>query len=111
MLSRDASDVGFSVNGSIPAFSQIVELNASENFHSMGRVRIIAMPQNVEMDNRKNGGPNFLEAWRKRRKMTLEELATQIGTSPSVIGYLESGERGLSAKWLRRLAKIWDFVG
>lgn len=56
------------------------------------------------MDDRKNGGPNFLEAWRKRRQMTLEQLAGEIGTSASVIGYLESGERGLSAKWLRKLA-------
>src|SRR5690606_15943210 len=60
--------------------------------------------QTVDMDERKNGGPNYLEAWRKRRKMTLEQLAGEIGTSPSVIGYLESGERGLSAKWLRKLA-------
>lgn len=56
------------------------------------------------METRKNGGPNYLKAWRDRRRMTLEELAEAIGTSASVIGYLESGERGLSAKWLRRLA-------
>jgi len=84
--------------------SQIVEIKARGNFHTMGRVYTSVFPQTVDMDERKNGGPNYLEAWRKRRKMTLEQLAGEIGTSPSVIGYLESGERGLSAKWLRKLA-------
>lgn len=84
--------------------SQIVEIKASGKFHRVGRVNFVTFPQTVDMDERKNGGPNYLEAWRKRRKMTLEQLAGEIGTSPSVIGYLESGERGLSAKWLRKLA-------
>ena len=56
------------------------------------------------MDQRKNGGPNHLEAWRKRRKMSQQQLADAIKTTTSVISYLEQGERGLSAKWLRRLA-------
>ena len=36
--------------------------------------------------------------------MTLEQLAEKVGTSPGMISMLESGDRGLSAKWLRRLA-------
>jgi transcriptional regulator with XRE-family HTH domain len=52
----------------------------------------------------KNAGPNYLRAWRLFREMTQEELAEKVGTNANVIGYLESGERGLSAKWLRRLA-------
>lgn len=52
----------------------------------------------------KNGGPNFLRAWRLYRKMTQEELAEAVGTNANMIQYLETGERGLSAKWLRRLA-------
>ena len=31
-----------------------------------------------------------------------------VGTNANMIGYLESGERGLSAKWLRRLATALD---
>ncbi len=52
----------------------------------------------------KNGGPNNLQAWRRFRGMSLEELANAVGTNANQIGYLETGERGLSLKWLRRLA-------
>lgn len=38
--------------------------------------------------------------------MTQEELAARVEppTNANMIQYLETGERGLSAKWLRRLA-------
>lgn len=36
--------------------------------------------------------------------MSQDQLAEMIGTKGNVIGHLESGERGLSDKWLRRLA-------
>jgi transcriptional regulator with XRE-family HTH domain len=61
-------------------------------------------------DSDKNGGPNYLRAWRLFRKgkdgkpLTQEELAERVGTNANMIQYLETGERGLSAKWLRRLA-------
>jgi transcriptional regulator with XRE-family HTH domain len=47
---------------------------------------------------------NYLRAWREFRRMTQAELAAIIGTEGSVISLLESGDRGLSDKWLRRLA-------
>lgn len=56
----------------------------------------------------KNGGPNFLREWRTYRKLTQQELAALVETSANMIQYLESGERGLSAKWLRRLAPALD---
>ena len=56
------------------------------------------------MDSDKNGGPNFLRAWRTFRGMTQDQLAEAVGTNANMIQYLETGERGLSAKWLRRLA-------
>jgi transcriptional regulator with XRE-family HTH domain len=52
----------------------------------------------------KNDGPNFLRAWREFRKLTQAELAEKVGTNQNMIAYLENGERGLSAKWLRKLA-------
>src|SRR5690606_15035766 len=58
----------------------------------------------ANMASDKNGGPNFLQAWREFREMTQEELAKAVGTTGAVISLLESSERGLSAKWLRRLA-------
>ena len=36
--------------------------------------------------------------------MTLAQLAERVGTNANMIGYLESGEHGLTAKWLRKLA-------
>lgn len=36
--------------------------------------------------------------------MTQQQLADAVGTNANMIGYLEEGERGLSLKWLRRLA-------
>jgi transcriptional regulator with XRE-family HTH domain len=47
---------------------------------------------------------NYLRAWREYRLMTQAELAAAVGTEGSVISLLESGERGLSDMWLRRLA-------
>src|SRR5688500_12631095 len=49
---------------------------------------------------------NHLKAWREHRKLTQEELADKAGTSKSVISDLENEKRGLSSKWLRRLAPI-----
>ncbi len=59
-------------------------------------------------DDDKNGGPNFLRAWRDYRHLTQAELAERVGTNANMIGYLETGERGLSLKWLRKLADALD---
>jgi transcriptional regulator with XRE-family HTH domain len=59
-------------------------------------------------DQDKNGGPNYLREWRMFRRMTQQQLADAVGTNANMIQYLESGERGLSAKWLRRLAPVLD---
>ncbi|HEY5107261.1 MAG TPA: helix-turn-helix transcriptional regulator [Caulobacteraceae bacterium] len=48
--------------------------------------------------------PNFLKAWREHRGLTQVKLAEVIGTTGAVISLLESGDRRLSDKWLRRLA-------
>jgi transcriptional regulator with XRE-family HTH domain len=47
---------------------------------------------------------NYLRAWREFRKLTQEQLADKVGTDKAVISLLESGNRGLSDKWLRKLA-------
>ena len=49
---------------------------------------------------------NFLRAWREHRRMTQAKLAEAVGTSGAVISLLESGDRGLSDKWLRQLAPV-----
>ena len=47
---------------------------------------------------------NYLRAWREYRGMTQAQLAAVVGTEGSVISLLESGDRGLSDRWLRPLA-------
>ena len=49
---------------------------------------------------------NFLRAWREYRRMTQSQLAESVGTTGAVISLLESGQRGLNDKWLRRLAPV-----
>lgn len=50
------------------------------------------------------GNRNYLRAWREFREMSQEALAEKVGTTGSVISMLENGNRGLSDKWLRKLA-------
>lgn len=52
--------------------------------------------------------PNFLRAWREYRGMTQAKLAEAVDTTGAVISLLEAGERGLSDRWLRRLAPVLD---
>lgn len=56
------------------------------------------------MGDEKNGGPNYLRAWREFRGLSQGKLAELVNTNQNMIAYLESGERALSAKWLRKLA-------
>ena len=53
-----------------------------------------------------NGGPNHLEAWRRKAGLSQSDLATAVDTTQGMIAHLEAERRGLSAKWLRRLAPV-----
>jgi transcriptional regulator with XRE-family HTH domain len=89
--------------------SQIVSFGASPFCHSLCVADFARMAQFVTMENQdKNGGPNHLRAWREYRGLTQAQLGERVGTNSNMIGYLEAGERGLSAKWLRKLADALD---
>lgn len=88
----------------MPSLSQIVTTDASPSFHILCGAFSVTECDIAGMDADKNGGPNNLRVWREFRKLTQAELAERVGTNANMIGYLESGERGLSAKWLRKLA-------
>lgn len=89
--------------------SQIVTSDATPIFHRLCGAGCFTNCDTAGMaDNDKNGGPNHLKAWRLFRGLTQEQLAELVETNANMIGYLESGERGLSAKWLRRLAPALD---
>ena len=88
----------------IPPLSHIVKAKARTKFHSLGKAESYSLPHTVKMA--KERIPNHLKAWREFRKMTQEELAAKLDTTVSQVSMLESGERGLSHKWLLRLAPI-----
>lgn len=88
----------------MPPLSHIVKAKARTNFHSLGKVKSYGMSHNVNMAKEKI--PNQLKAWREFRRMSQEELAAKADTTASQISMLESGERGLSHKWLIKLAPI-----
>jgi len=65
--------------------------------------------QNARMSRKSTkASVNHLRAWREMRGLSQEALAQRVGTAGNVIGLLESGERGLSDKWLRKLALALD---
>lgn len=89
--------------------SQIVTSIASTISHSLCVERDLRLLHSVTMESQdKNGGPNNLRAWRAFRGLTQAQLAERVGTNSNMIGYLEAGERALSAKWLRKLADALD---
>ena len=63
------------------------------------------MPHNVAMAKKVKKQAHYLRQWREFRGMTQEQLAAAVKppTKASVISLLESGDRGLSNKWLERL--------
>lgn len=85
---------------------QIAMLFASADCCSLREAIAEPALQNARMANEsKNGGPNYVGAWREHRGKTQEQLADDIKTTAPVISLLESGDRGLNAKWLRKLSK------
>lgn len=81
----------------------IVDLGCKPKVYIPGRDIPPRRLQNVDMSKR-TAPPNNLRAWRVKRGLTQEQLAEMVGTTKAAIGHLETGERGLSDKWLRKLA-------
>lgn len=98
---RTAKDGTFS--SVIPNGTHIVDFLSRGKVHGLPRDRLTRVPDTVDMAQ---PGDNHLKAWRKFRKMTQQQLADAIEppTTKQVIQAIESGQRGLSDKWLRRLA-------
>lgn len=99
-----ASTSSFGVGEAMAGLSHIVTIRASPQNHNLCGAHLVTECDIVRVEADKNGGPNFLRAWRVYRKLTQEQLAERVNTNANMIQYLETGERGLSAKWLRRLA-------
>lgn len=54
-----------------------------------------------------NNPRNYVAAWRRYRSLTQQGLANVLGTTKPTVSRLESGKRGLSEKWLKRLAEAF----
>lgn len=78
------------------------------NAYSLTRPKVCSLRHDApacRMQNAHMADPkNNLASWRRFRHLTQEELAELVGTTKAVISNLETGARGLSDKWLRRLA-------
>ena len=59
---------------------------------------------NANMNDETAYPGNYLRQWRKFRKLTQAQLAEAVGTTGPMIHQLENSQRGLSHKWLIRLA-------
>lgn len=92
----------------MPLTSHSVKFTARAKIHILSKAPSVLSAHNVKMD--KNGGPNNLKAWREFRGLSQEALAAKVETTGTVISMLESGGRGLSAKWLRKLAPALDIT-
>lgn len=51
---------------------------------------------------------NYLRALREAKGLTLEQLASAVGTTNQQISHLELGKRQLTVAWLKRLAEALD---
>lgn len=83
-----------------------IAINLATGFCRRGDKDIPARESQTRRMGRKaeKKAANHLRAWREVRGLTQEQLAEKVGTAANVISLLESGERGLSHKWLERLA-------
>lgn len=95
----------------MPIHSQIANVSASVHIRRTWSDESHGISHNANMeDDDKNGGPNYLGAWMRYRKISGAKLAEMLGdgTTPGMVSDLKNSNRALSAKWLRRLAPILD---
>lgn len=102
VASRSSEIEGLSA---MAAMSQIVNFRSSAKSHNLCVATPSSLSHIVSMaEGDKNGGAITLKAWRKAAEMSQAALADAVGTNANMIGYLESGERALTALWMRKLA-------
>lgn len=62
------------------------------------------------MANDSEPAENNLRAWREFRGLSRAQLAELVDTNTNMILYLETGQRGLSEKWVRKLGPVLDIT-
>jgi len=99
------SSVGVGVSA-MPSMLHIAKDAASLKCCKSEKADNFALLHTAGMDESDQRTGNNLRAWRLFRSMSQEELAAAVGTTAAVISLLEAGKRGVSPKWLYRLAPI-----
>jgi transcriptional regulator with XRE-family HTH domain len=85
---------------------QFAKTASSENNCKLLKAQKTALMHNEIMDEKFPNPPNYLRQWRDFRHLTQEQLAEAVNTTGSVIHLLETSARGLSHKWLVKLAPV-----
>jgi transcriptional regulator with XRE-family HTH domain len=89
--------------------SQIARNKATLFPHTFVKDEIAPIAQTVRMGKKPSReAANHLRAWREFRRLSQAALAERVGTADNVISTLESGDRRLSDKWLKKLAVALD---
>lgn len=89
-------------------YLQIAKSDASPDICSSSKDLVRRVLQDANMSHLDLPNENFVAAWRERKGWTQAQLAEAIGTTNSVVSLLESGDRQLSPKWLRRIAAEFE---
>lgn len=87
----------------MPPCSHITDTNASGFVRELADDGTERVTYYADMEEKP---PHYLRAWREFRKMTLRDLAKEVGTTPSTVSDLETFKLQLSPKWLRRFAPV-----
>jgi transcriptional regulator with XRE-family HTH domain len=82
------------------------ELKGKWKVRDFGNDSLFRISHYANMGKKHARPDHYLREWREERKLTQEALADLVGTSKSVISELESSKKGLSNKWLARLAPV-----
>lgn len=111
MLALSATSV-YERGSAMQGHSQIANVCARADFRKTHNYLPCALSHHayVDDDTDKNGGPNYLRAWMEFRSIKGVEVAKALGgnVTPGMVSDLANSKRALSAKWLRRLAPIFD---
>ena len=105
MSAAFAKSVGVNVSGMAPLL-HIAKGFATDKCCGIDKALLGYRLHTARMDESDEKTGNNLRAWRQFRGMSQEDLAARVGTTAAVISLLEAGKRGVSPKWLYRLAPI-----
>jgi transcriptional regulator with XRE-family HTH domain len=111
MPEQEAKSLG-RMSLTMPTTLHIVNLSRQapvrNKFNNLSGPQISAVCYTNNMSDVEPNPENKLRAWRTFRRLTQAQLAEAVGTSAEQINHLENRKRGLTHKWLVKLAVALD---